>query len=300
MEEENKNTEEGGNSESSIVNDKLAGGEIISPGEISVTATEELETTNPKLQTEPMEVHKHPHHLTHKKKWGEYLLEFLMLFLAVFLGFLAEYQLEHKIEHDREKQYMVTLVEDLKDDISLAEEQIGIHRQRVSQNDSLIEMLCSDKPGQMDRNELYYLGRLGNRTIFFYNNNRTFEQMKYSGGLRLIGSKEVSNKIMKYYQKIETLKMLESYDAEEQSGYKDFAVKIFNPLVFKNISANAVIIRPVTSPELLTNDRLILKEFAGKVQYLNGSRIRQLNAKEEIRASALDLTKLIKEEYHLQ
>ncbi len=37
-----------------------------------------------------MEVHKHPHHVTHKKKWGEYLLEFFMLFLAVFLGFVAE------------------------------------------------------------------------------------------------------------------------------------------------------------------------------------------------------------------
>jgi len=35
-------------------------------------------------ETETMEVHKHPHHVTHKKKWGEYLLEFFMLFLAVF------------------------------------------------------------------------------------------------------------------------------------------------------------------------------------------------------------------------
>ncbi len=33
-----------------------------------------------------MEVHKHPHHVTHKKKWGEYLLEFIMLFLAVWMG----------------------------------------------------------------------------------------------------------------------------------------------------------------------------------------------------------------------
>ena len=37
-----------------------------------------------------MEVHKHPHHVTHKKKWGEYLLEFFMLFLAVFFGFLRK------------------------------------------------------------------------------------------------------------------------------------------------------------------------------------------------------------------
>ena len=38
-----------------------------------------------------MEVHKHPHHVTHKKKWGEYLLEFFMLFLAVFLGFVGRH-----------------------------------------------------------------------------------------------------------------------------------------------------------------------------------------------------------------
>ena len=37
-----------------------------------------------------MEVHKHPHHVTHKKKWVEYVLEFVMLFFAVFLGFIAE------------------------------------------------------------------------------------------------------------------------------------------------------------------------------------------------------------------
>ena len=44
----------------------------------------------PQSQPENMEIHKHPHHVTQKKKWEEYLLEFLMLFLAVFLGFLAE------------------------------------------------------------------------------------------------------------------------------------------------------------------------------------------------------------------
>ena len=48
------------------------------------------QTQNSQQQIENMEVHKHPHHVTHKKKWAEYLLEFFMLFLAVFLGFLAE------------------------------------------------------------------------------------------------------------------------------------------------------------------------------------------------------------------
>ena len=51
-----------------------------------------------------MEVHK-SHNLTHKKKWGEYLLEFFMLFLAVFLGFIAENVRETSAEHEHEKQY---------------------------------------------------------------------------------------------------------------------------------------------------------------------------------------------------
>ena len=36
-------------------------------------------STNDKSQTEYMEVYKHPHHVTHKKKWGEYLPKFFKL-----------------------------------------------------------------------------------------------------------------------------------------------------------------------------------------------------------------------------
>ena len=59
-----------------------------------------------------MEIHKHPHHGSHKKKWGEYVLEFLMLFLAVFLGFVAENIREHIAEHNRAKEYAISLVQD--------------------------------------------------------------------------------------------------------------------------------------------------------------------------------------------
>ncbi len=60
-----------------------------------------------------MEVHAHTH--TPRKKWTHYFWEFLMLFLAVFCGFLAEYQLEHKIEKERERDYIKSLIADLKE-----------------------------------------------------------------------------------------------------------------------------------------------------------------------------------------
>ncbi|MEJ7674835.1 MAG: hypothetical protein WKF59_19600 [Chitinophagaceae bacterium] len=62
--------------------------EEISPTE-PVVETEQLQTINLKPRSENMEVHKHPHHVTHKKKWGEYLLEFFMLFLSRVLRFFG-------------------------------------------------------------------------------------------------------------------------------------------------------------------------------------------------------------------
>ena len=45
----------------------------------SNSSDEKILTTNSNpvnqiQDTEHMEVHKHPHHVTHKKKWGEYFL----------------------------------------------------------------------------------------------------------------------------------------------------------------------------------------------------------------------------------
>ena len=59
---------------------------------------EDTETITPIPPTQNMEVHKHPHNVTHPKKWSEYLLEFLMIFLAVTLGFIAENIHEHSLE----------------------------------------------------------------------------------------------------------------------------------------------------------------------------------------------------------
>src|SRR5215468_190843 len=93
--------------------DRQAGNEQIMNENISQhQPIEQTETTNQtseitKLEIENMEVHKHPHHVMHKKKWTEYLLEFSMLFLAVFLGFIAENIRENITDHDRDKQYML-------------------------------------------------------------------------------------------------------------------------------------------------------------------------------------------------
>src|SRR5437868_8431435 len=95
-----------------------------------IASAENRETIKSNQETENMEVHKHPHHVTHKKKWGEYLLEFLMLFLAVFLGFIAENQREHIVEHQREKKFASRLLSDLRQDSLFFETRIQLLEKR--------------------------------------------------------------------------------------------------------------------------------------------------------------------------
>ena len=145
-----------------------------------------------------MEVHAHSH--SHgKKNWRSYFWEFLMLFLAVFCGFLAENQREHYIEHQREKQYMITMLEDLKSDTIQLSDAIrywdGINNSIDSVADALILPLSfADFP-----KAYRYLNNALNYYSFAYN-DRTIAQLKNAGGFRLIRKKNVANKIIAYDQ----------------------------------------------------------------------------------------------------
>src|SRR5678816_314863 len=88
-----------------------------------------------------MEVHKHPHHVSHKKRWPEYLLEFLMLFLAVFLGFIAENIREQSVERHREKEYMQSMIEDLAQDTLEVNRVSLVNVAAIGNLDTLMDLL---------------------------------------------------------------------------------------------------------------------------------------------------------------
>jgi len=79
-----------------------------------IIPTGDLETITPKQGTEIMEVHHHPQ--VGKKNFKEYFLEFIMIFLAVTLGFLAENIRERISDHSREKDYIVSIIQDMQKD----------------------------------------------------------------------------------------------------------------------------------------------------------------------------------------
>ena len=268
------------------------------PHEEVVPHTEfKINETNP--ETEHMEVHHHAHH-SGKKNLKSYFWEFLMLFLAVFCGFLAEYQLEHKIEKDREIQFIQSMATDLNDDISSLDKMIELEHIGIKKLDTLIDLLNNPQLAKQNGDALYYVARDGPRSIPFANNNRTFDQLKNSGGFRLIRKMEASNKIMDYYNQFSWIRLLEDNYNHEFDNFKHMAGKILDPVILRRQETeNGIIVRSDNNPSLRTYDSEILKELAFHTLHMNGSRRSKLLLFEKLKKSAEDLNEYLIKEYHL-
>ena len=142
-----------------------------------------------------MEVHTHTH--TERKKWTHYFWEFLMLFLAVFCGFLAENQREHMIEHKREEQYMKSLKEDAEADIKQID-RLEIELQNfINRLDSIADDLNRSFDRSPSLNTFKQIS-LGFGFSDFIYTDRTMQQLKNAGGMRLIRNLKVADSIVEY------------------------------------------------------------------------------------------------------
>lgn len=260
----------------------------------------EIKTTDQSLTKDNMEVHHHSH--AHgKKNWKTYFWEFLMLFLAVFCGFLAEYQLEHKIEKDRELQFIKSLTTDLEDDVKNLDAMMRFEQIGIAKLDTLIDLLNNPQLAKQNGDQLYYVARMGPRADPFGNNSRTFDQLKNSGGFRLIRNAEASNKIMGYYNQFSRIRLLEDNYNHEFDNYKRVAAKIFDPgILRKQEDDNGEIVRGNHNPMLRTYDTELLKELGFHTLQMNGSRRGKLLMLENLKKTAKDLLSSLKNKYHLE
>ncbi len=263
-----------------------------------------------------MEVHTHSH--TARKKWTHYFWEFLMLFLAVFCGFLAEYQLEHKIEKDKEKKYMRSLIEDLKADTSAIIILNGQRMNRLLMYDSLADAIINKKYSANGA-DFYYWGRNISRRVFFFSADGTMQQLKNSGGLRLIRSQLIADKIIAYdilYRNIMFQQQLEEIHLNE---YRWLAAKIFDAAVFNEMTrtvrshetstqvndstaalSNLFFKTPGGNPALKDSSPVLLNELANKLNYWAAGSLRVLQLLEQLKKMGADLVVLIMKEYHLK
>jgi hypothetical protein len=249
-----------------------------------------------------MEVHAHTHPAsdethTARKKWSHYFWEFFMLFLAVTAGFLVENQREHYVEHQREKQFIRSLLVDVKLDTANLNRYL-----RENMFDSLT--LLINNPGRDNyTRDIYFFSRHITRLsrIVFNYNNRTMQQLKNSGALRLIRNRNAADSIIIYDAKVSALEKLE----QREINYVDFCLpstyKILDGLIYdKMIYDETEIRRPDPNAALLHTTLQTLPEFNLTLHNVKSvNRIYRKNAIELLQ-SAIQLLNTLNKEYKLE
>jgi hypothetical protein len=134
-----------------------------------------------------------------KKRLIDYLLEGLMIFVAVVMGFLAENVREEIWNRQKENQYIRSYVQNLRQDSIMLEQHISDNIRKVMYLDSLLSFSRKDISILPNRVAFYYycIPTIGYYSEFS-NNDATFLQLTYSGGLRLIKKDHVADSIAEY------------------------------------------------------------------------------------------------------
>ena len=213
-----------------------------------------------------MEVH-HPHHIAHKKKWNEYILEFIMLFVAVSLGFLAENLREQQIEKHREISYLQNVHEDLQLDFSTIDTVIISNNVRLAALDTFFARF---KAGLASNEEVYfYIRNLALRSTF-ESSHIGFDQIKSAGGLRMVKNKSITSGIQEYEKMLSSIEKLEELRDRtlEQGRFK--MAKVFDAKILYDMSIQQVegIIRfpkPIKTDNIMQKDPAALNELINLV-----------------------------------
>jgi hypothetical protein len=247
-----------------------------------------------------MEVHAHTH--TPRKKWTHYFWEFLMLFLAVFCGFLAENQREHFIENRREKQYIKSFIEDLKSDTSNYNRQIRFRTISQKRADSLIILLLSPERNKHVDSIYVCVERVGRGTLFLYS-DRTIQQLKNSGGMRLIRNQVASDQIMKYDQLVRSMQHFELIREEILTRFREISSYILDAAIFYSMTdtASAMSLKtPKGNSKLFLDNAEIINRFC---YWTNRFRIENRQVivyQTDLKNSAIRIMDLLKKLYKLE
>jgi hypothetical protein len=132
-------------------------------------------------------------------KARDHFFDFILLFLAVFCGFMADNWRETMSEHQREKIFIRSIAEDISSDTLESEKTLTRLRMINTGIDSVLVALL-DPSTIENSNEVFRLWTRNLGLEAFVSNDRTIQQLKSNGELRLIRKKEVSDRIMKYDQ----------------------------------------------------------------------------------------------------
>jgi len=247
-----------------------------------------------------MEVHHHPD-LQHKKKnFKEYFLEFIMIFLAVTLGFFAESYREHIVNKKHEKQYANSFYEDLQDDRKNLPTLVNsIQTQQIQPAKSLPVLFSKTSiSGQADSIYFYLRKVIRQQGIMALITDRTYEQIKNSGEMRLITNKQLADSVVDYYKDIVFIDYL-------QQTLLAYKAKLLDnlPLILRSgdyalaIDSLDNVIIPPTHVYLLNTDSLVINRIVIEINDIGVLSDTIKRMIEELLSKNIEIKKMLENNY---
>lgn len=146
-------------------------------------------------------------------------------------GLFAESFTEHLTENKKEREFIISLKEDLMADTAFLNKVIPLNHIQFEKLDRLymlLEQVVEGKPVSMNR--LYYLNfRYGSGLMFFIPNKRTISQIKSTGAFALIKNKASRDNLTNYDNYNETALAINGLGLRERTDALNYlGQKIFN------------------------------------------------------------------------
>lgn len=271
-----------------------------------ITPINYTETINSNQETKNMEVHHHAHDPAaphHKKNWKSYFWEFLMLFLAVFCGFFAEYQLEHKIENERGREYVLSMINDLKADTTYLEKNIKIFENYLKLQKIALSSFDKLEKGYDDKAFQDMNAGFNGFPDFIYS-DATIQQLKNSGGFRLIKNHKIIDSIMRYDSEVRVILIQETYLGQKYFDIVNYQNEVIN---YKELFKQRRQLKK-TSSQLeaekfdlfLTHDKMAVAKLYNNLSYYSSIFITSLKQEKQLKKSAIKLILFLQKEYDLE
>ena len=198
-----------------------------------------------------------------------------MIFLAVTMGFIAENIREKISDRKKEKEYINSLLQDLRTDTAqINDKQVSLYAQMYGMD--TLETLLNPEINANDSAvfKCYQLRQyLMNQHMVGFS-DRTITQLVSSGNMRLIGKQSVSDSISQYYSTIRDVEAQKTYYVEYFHKCLDIFPSLYS---FDSYHSTLNADGTVSSPDIIfgklrivTTDPVELAKFKSTIEITKG------------------------------
>jgi len=126
------------------------------------------------------------------------------------------------------------------------------------------------------------------------------QQLKNAGNLRLIKDENVINNILDYDASVKELREWDESDTRIKTTFREIGGTVFNAdQLYKVFSPDYKFIKPITNPQLITDNLIAINNVTFQIQYLSLSSLGNSHRGKALKEKAEKLIGLLKHKYHL-